>query len=613
MRKRLFIVVPLVVIVALVSIPAGHIVRASNASPRAQGQDLAMADNPAPPSETLKLVFIHHSCGENWLTDGHGNLGIALRNNNYYVSDTNYGWGTTGIGDNTDIGHWWSWFRGPQSGTILGELYAHSDQWSYYSRPDTDPGGENQIVMFKSCYPNSALGGSPGDGPPSGANPLRGQSYDSPHHTVGNAKGIYNDLLTYFATRQDKLFVVVTAPPLMSGSTTGGEAANARAFNRWLVEDWLDGYPHDNVVVFDFYNVLTSNGGNTEKNDAGQAGGNHHRWWNGTEQWVMGTPNNMSAYPDGDSHPTSAGNQKASDEFVPLLNVYVNRWLGAEPGPTATNTTAPDDTATPTTQPSATRTTQPSATHTPQPGASATPTPTATAQAGEVTITYQHAVSPDGSYAGGRDCILASQAPDVNLGGGEYFEAFYGEGERRRSLLYWELVGIPAEAHIVSAHVELKRYDGDAETEMPVALYRMTGGWLEGTNCTLEPGAGYAPDGATWNLASPGHPWTTPGGDYDTTSNYGHGANGIVDQVTLPKSASGWYSFDVTQVVRGWRGGNWPNYGLLLRGLSGEYTYHYFASREHTSEAWRPKLVVTYRVGEIPKRVLYLPMIIKSN
>ena len=29
------------------------------------------------------LILIHHSCGENWLADGNGGLGLALRDNNY--------------------------------------------------------------------------------------------------------------------------------------------------------------------------------------------------------------------------------------------------------------------------------------------------------------------------------------------------------------------------------------------------------------------------------------------------------------------------------------------------------------------------------------------------
>ena len=74
--------------------------------------------------------------------------------------------------------------------------------------------------------------------------------------TVANAKAIYIELLKYFASRPDKLFVVVTAPPVQDRTY----AANARAFNKWLVQDWLAGYGGKNVAVFDFYNVLTGAG-----------------------------------------------------------------------------------------------------------------------------------------------------------------------------------------------------------------------------------------------------------------------------------------------------------------------------------------------------------------
>lgn len=287
------------------------------------------ADNPNPPASPVKLVFIHHSCGENWLTDGNGDLGTALRDSNYFVSDTNYGWGPDGIGDRTDIGNWWTWFCGPDSETYLSALYSESSRsGEFYSRLSTDPGGENKIIMFKSCYPNSYIGGQPDDSPTTGENPLRDQDVWSEHMTVANAKGIYNDILAYFATRQDKLFIVITAPPQGTNATDSTHAANARALNNWLVNDFLDGYTHNNVAVFDFYNVLTSNGGDANTNDAAQETGNHHRWWNGAVQHIQTVSNDMSAYPtdEGDSHPTSAGNQKATTEFVPLLNHFYNQW-----------------------------------------------------------------------------------------------------------------------------------------------------------------------------------------------------------------------------------------------------------------------------------------------
>ncbi|MBN1316922.1 MAG: hypothetical protein JXA42_15690, partial [Anaerolineales bacterium] len=121
-----------------------------------------------PPEQPVKLIFIHHSCGENWLSDEDGGLGRALSENNYFVSDTNYGWGPDSIGDLTDITDWPEWFTGPDSGRYLDALYAESGQNSWYSRTRADPGGENRIVLFKSCYPNSNIEGRPDDPPARG-------------------------------------------------------------------------------------------------------------------------------------------------------------------------------------------------------------------------------------------------------------------------------------------------------------------------------------------------------------------------------------------------------------------------------------------------------------
>ncbi|MEJ5309614.1 MAG: PKD domain-containing protein [Anaerolineae bacterium] len=317
-------------------------------------------DSADPPAAPVKLIFIHHSTGGNWLADPnndqpYGGLGRALMQNNYFVSATNYGWGPDQIGSNTDIGHWWDWFRGENAETYMTALYNESGQnfcnptadppyecFGEWPRLATDPGGPNEIVMFKGCFPNAHMGGNPTDPPNTGDNPLRGQSawlwddeqgksVPNPYHTVSNAKGIYNDLLVYFAAHQEKLFVVITGPPLLTDDmghpTDAAHAANYRAFNDWLVDDWLDTYPYNNVAVFDYYNVLTSNGGDPNTNDAGQEGGNHHRWWNGAVQHVSPVDNDLAAYAVSmDSHPTTAGHQKATAEFVQVLNVFYNRW-----------------------------------------------------------------------------------------------------------------------------------------------------------------------------------------------------------------------------------------------------------------------------------------------
>lgn len=273
----------------------------------AQAQTL----DPRPPKSPVRLVFVHHSCGENWLADSNGGLGRALAANNYFVSDTNYGWGPDGIGDRTDITDWPEWFVGHRSTTYLRALFQESGRHSGYSRRSGDPGGENQIIMFKSCYPNSNLRGRPTD------SPRRGHGL-----TVGNAKAVYMELLRCFASRPDKLFVVITAPPVQDRT----HAANARAFNRWLVKDWMVKYPGRNVAVFDFHNVLTSPV-------------NHHRVRSGSVEYTTRSGAGTLYYPTGDDHPSRTGNRKATDEFVPLLNAYYNRWIAASPKPSLSRTT----------------------------------------------------------------------------------------------------------------------------------------------------------------------------------------------------------------------------------------------------------------------------------
>jgi hypothetical protein len=272
---------------------------------------LGTVDTSAPTS-TVKYVFVHHSTGDQWLQDSYGGLAASLGTNNYFVSDTNYGWGPDGIGNNTDIGDWWTWFRGTSAGTYTGALYANTGINSSYARSLSDPSGENTVVMFKSCFPNSAVGGSPSDAIPAiGSNPLAGTSGQG-ELTVGNAKGVYLDLLEYFKLHPDKLFVLVTSPPLREGDTNPTHAANARALANWLVDPGglLNGYSAGNVFVFDYYTVLT---------------GGHHRVVGGAIEHTPG-PSNYLAYPTGDSHPSAAGDVIATAEFVPMLNAAYNSW-----------------------------------------------------------------------------------------------------------------------------------------------------------------------------------------------------------------------------------------------------------------------------------------------
>ena len=102
--------------------------------------------------------------------------------------------------------------------------------------------------MFKSCYPNSAvLSGNPADPPrkssPGDPNPIWGKGHsDEPEfYTVSNVKGMYRDLLAYFATRQDKLFILITSPPVNPAEETISGSIDRAGLSTpgWCTTGWM--------------------------------------------------------------------------------------------------------------------------------------------------------------------------------------------------------------------------------------------------------------------------------------------------------------------------------------------------------------------------------------
>jgi len=328
--------------------------------------DLVLASEK--PNNPVKLLFIHHSVGGQWLSHGYGGLVNELNKNNYYINDVTYGWeppelsntlpkkinsyyrkvkrkimggktsetGAYNIGNKTDIGHMPEWFLGPDSEMVMQAIYNedletttfgdHSNSTSKTPLPNPGTGIENQIIMFKSCFPNTLLKGNPQEPAAQTNPPSHSFSAGSTEHTVANTKRIFIDVLTYFKRHPDKLFIIVTPPPQIILPENGNIA---RGFSNWLVHDWLkeSNYNTGNVKVFDLFNILTS-GPSSKENDAGQKEGNHHRIWKGEEQHITQVDNNVLVYPTNpkDDHPTQAGLQKATQEFVPLLNHWYAEW-----------------------------------------------------------------------------------------------------------------------------------------------------------------------------------------------------------------------------------------------------------------------------------------------
>lgn len=285
-----------------------------------EGTEVLAAD-PSPPENPQKLLFIHASVGMIWLGPG-SRLGETLGNNNYYVSDYDI---------NThpqEYGHQYhEWYNTFTDG--FADLMNWNEVESYYTRAIPDPGGENDIIMIKPCF-STYLGmtGNPDD-PPSGVNPRDARN------NVGDIKQVMLDLLQdVFSQHPDKLFVLLTGPPLTLEDLGMIDARLPRPLAQWMMNELLVGYETGNVLVYDFFNLYTSNadglGDPCGPNDVGLASGNHHRIWNNEVQHQVEYEQNYSAYCA--NHPQREGNLKATEEFVPVLNDFVNGYSAPSSG-----------------------------------------------------------------------------------------------------------------------------------------------------------------------------------------------------------------------------------------------------------------------------------------
>jgi len=100
----------------------------------------------------------------------------------------------------------------------------------------------------------------------------------------------------------------VTAPPECRQETDNQIAANARAFNNWLKQEWLPGYTREtglhNVGVFDWFDILAA-----RPNAASH-------------------PNQLRAEYGGctgDSHPNGPANAKSTQVFATDPENYLDR------------------------------------------------------------------------------------------------------------------------------------------------------------------------------------------------------------------------------------------------------------------------------------------------
>jgi len=142
------------------------------------------------------------------------------------------------------------------------------------------------------------------------------------------------------------------------------------------------------------------------------------------------------------------------------------------------------------------------------------------------------------------------------------------------SLIRFELPDSLSNRHIIQASLELRTIYRSAILPCSVGAYAMKRPWVDSE--------------ATWLNASRNQPWVQPGAksslDSDTV---------LIDQRQL-NSDNATYTFDITTIVQSWAAGTQSNYGILLRRTATASVTYRFASSEHTSTAYRPRLTIIH-------------------
>jgi uncharacterized repeat protein (TIGR01451 family) len=178
-------------------------------------------------------------------------------------------------------------------------------------------------------------------------------------------------------------------------------------------------------------------------------------------------------------------------------------------------------------------------------------------------------VQPPSTFYAVEDASVLQGLPSVN--DGDYSDMWVGydhcndKAKITRGLVKFDVSSIPAGTSISKATLYLY-LAGSCDTSNrahTVTVYRTNANWSESS--------------VTWNNR-PGYAET-----YSSSTIYSRNF--------------GWYSFDVTGLVRGWVNGSFSNYGLMLRGPEGSGSSSArltFVTHDYSGTTYDPSISITY-------------------
>jgi hypothetical protein len=176
------------------------------------------------------VVFLHHSTGANLISQGR--VRERFTEAGYDFWDHHYN--QTGLSrpDGSKAGYS---YRIPDDNTDpdgLADIFAQP----VHALPLNALSGllQHKVIVFKSCFPASSIVSD---------------------EQLEQYKEWYLGMRDTMDAHPDRVFVVMSPPPLNPVATTPEAAARARAFADWLTSpEYLDGHP--NVYAFDFFDQL---------------------------------------------------------------------------------------------------------------------------------------------------------------------------------------------------------------------------------------------------------------------------------------------------------------------------------------------------------------------
>ena len=228
--------------------------------------------------EHRNIVFLHQSVGANLVDEGSVREKFTAAGYSFWDQGYNHDQLRDPLGRKTGYA-----YHVPGNNTYPDGLLAVFTQ-PVFGLPLNTLSGllQHEVIAFKSCYPASDI---------------------TSDQQLEERKDWYGRMRDTMDQHPDKLFIVMTQPPLNPAATNPDIAARARSFANWLKSDeFLKGHP--NIVTFDLFDRLAES--DPQRPDFNMLRQDYRE--------------------EADSHPTPIANETIGPQFVDFVNDAIERY-----------------------------------------------------------------------------------------------------------------------------------------------------------------------------------------------------------------------------------------------------------------------------------------------